>query len=131
MLHTDTHTHTYIDTDRNTWIHRCAHTETQIDVLFILHYGWVTRPSHGGAKILYRIGHQGDLYQKFHKDIMGSTRSGKAHKSNLSHTRPHTQSRWGEASKLKYGGARILYIRIRGRRTNLNHTRPHTQSQWG
>ena len=84
---------------RNTWIHRCAHTEIQIVGNIYPRYGWVTELSHGGARI---------------RDVKIRGR-----RTNLNHTRPHTQSRWGEATKLRYSGARILYIKIRGRRTNL------------
>ena len=52
--------------------------------------GSVTKLSHGGARIL-------------DDKIWGR-------RTNLNHTRPHTQSLGGESTELWYSGARILYI---------------------
>jgi len=61
---------------------------------------------------------------KVRREMGGAGGAASARVRMLSHS-------WVRLLKLQYGGARILYIKIRGRRTTLTHTRPHTQSRGG
>ena len=81
---------------KNTWIHRCAHTETQIVSKIHPSYCGVTKLRYGWARIL---------------DV--KIRGGY---TNLNHTETqivrNIYPRYGWVTKLRHGGSRILYVKI-------------------